>query len=333
MGKRFQTWLAKAHGGDRDAMMDVGVAYRYGRGVERDPKRARLWYERAAALDEPNAHGNLSLMYRYGEGARKNPRRSFVHAKRSAELGNVRRAIDVACAHLDGWGTRRNRKLGLAQLEVLEERGIWRARRTLALRWIAGDGLRKDVKRGLALLQKGAGRGDEESWRALGDYFHDLRGTSGCADAIIHYRHAARLGSVRAMVNLHDCFEEGHPGVVEKDERKAVAWLRRAVKAHYDESGHDDSWAWYLLAERMIRGRGVRLDVRGGLRLLWRAARDEQGGAWLLLAELAFEGHGMKRDLRKARFWLRKAKEREQDTRALERRMSAAGSRRGARKS
>jgi len=322
MGKRFDSWLARARAGDASAATDVGVAYRYGVGVSPSLPRALQWYRRAAKLGEPHAHGNLSLCYLYGDGVPKSARRFLVHARAAARLGHIRSAIRVACAHLDGTGTSKNSKLGVKQLEALEAEGYGRARRTLARRLIDGDGVRKDVPRGLLLLRKGAGWGDEESWRDLATYYHSKEhGAAGYITALRFYRRAARGGSVAAMLNLHDCYEEGHVGAVQKDDRRAVAWLRRALKAPIDDDTRDSSWAQFLYAERLIEGRGVRRDLRKGIRMLWRATREEQGAAWLTLAELAFEGKGMKRDLRSARNWMLKAKALEQDTRKLERRM------------
>jgi hypothetical protein len=189
----------------------------------------------------------------------------------------------------------------------------------------------KDAELGLRLLLHGARQGDADSLRDLGTFHHDDElGPPGYRRAIGYYKRAARLGSVFAMIRLHECFDEGHDHAVQKDARRASAWLRRAVEAPYDEDF--SSWGWFLFAEQLIEGRGVRKDLPQAIRLLRRSARDEYGAAWLSLAELAFEGKGMKRDLRKAREWIVKAKWLDQDTRKLERRISAADSGRGARR-
>ena len=188
----------------------------------------------------------------------------------------------------------------------------------------------KDTRLGLRLFLHGARQGDEDSLRDLGTYYHDdEHGPAGYKRAIRYFRRAASLGSVFAMIRLHECYQEGHPGAVPKKLRQSMAWIRRAARAPYD--GEFSSWAWFLLAECLIEGRGVRQDLPQALRLLRRSARDEYGPAWLTLAELAFDGKGMNRDLRKARAWMRKAKSLEQDTRTLERRMKRVGRRRRAR--
>jgi TPR repeat protein len=261
-------------------------------------------------------------MYLDGQGVPVDLARFFRHASRAAQLGHTRSRIRLACAYLDGQGTRRNRRLGRKLLEDLEQEGWSRARRELARRLCDGNGMRKDAVLGLNLLQHGARQGDEDSLRDLGTYYHDEEhGPAGYRRAIRYYRRAARLGSVFAMIRLHECLDEGHVGAVRKDARLASAWLRRASAAPYDEEF--SSWAWFLRAECLIEGKGVRKDLPRAIRLLKRSARDEQGAAWLTLAELAFEGKGMRRDLRKAREWIGQAKWLGQDTRKLERRMSA----------
>jgi TPR repeat protein len=49
-------------------MYNLGVLYEHGQGVEQDYKRARRWYEKAAACGDASAMYNLGLLYANGRG-------------------------------------------------------------------------------------------------------------------------------------------------------------------------------------------------------------------------------------------------------------------------
>ncbi len=55
-------WLSKAEAGDREAMLQLGIAYHR----DGDREKARLWYEQARAGGHPNAAGRISVLNRQG---------------------------------------------------------------------------------------------------------------------------------------------------------------------------------------------------------------------------------------------------------------------------
>lgn len=58
----------EADGGDAEAQYELGMAYTVGVGVERDPKAAAAWMERAALQGFPAAVADLGVMYLNGDG-------------------------------------------------------------------------------------------------------------------------------------------------------------------------------------------------------------------------------------------------------------------------
>jgi len=56
------------------AMVRIGCLYREGKGGEGvNYGKAKIWFERAAALGDPSAMNNLSMMYAAGDGVPKDP--------------------------------------------------------------------------------------------------------------------------------------------------------------------------------------------------------------------------------------------------------------------
>ena len=75
-------------GGNRMCQHQVGYMYCQGLGVAVDYKQARLWLEKAAAQDDPNAVGALGAMYYKGGGVNPSWRRARELWARAIELGN-----------------------------------------------------------------------------------------------------------------------------------------------------------------------------------------------------------------------------------------------------
>ena len=77
-----------AEGGNAVCQYQVGMMYYSGRGVDVDYKQARLWLEKAAAQDYPNAVGSLGVMYMQGKGVTPSWRHARELYKRAIELGD-----------------------------------------------------------------------------------------------------------------------------------------------------------------------------------------------------------------------------------------------------
>jgi TPR repeat protein len=60
--KKARGWALPAELGDPSNMNDLGIIYNAGNGVPRDPRIARQWFEKAAALGNPEAKQNLRGM-------------------------------------------------------------------------------------------------------------------------------------------------------------------------------------------------------------------------------------------------------------------------------
>lgn len=84
--RALRTALAGARLGDRIAMYDAARHYRHGLGVPRDPRRALLWLERAAAAGHVKAMDDLARVYLHGElGEKPDDKRAEYWANRGLD--------------------------------------------------------------------------------------------------------------------------------------------------------------------------------------------------------------------------------------------------------
>ena len=75
-------------GGHAACQWQVGIMYCEGRGVAVDYQQARLWLEKAAARDQPDAVGMLGAMYHEGKGVTPSWRRARELYQKAIELGD-----------------------------------------------------------------------------------------------------------------------------------------------------------------------------------------------------------------------------------------------------
>ena len=69
---------AQAEGGNTEAQIAMGVAYRSGQaGVSKDPKQARAWFQKAADQKHPAGLRMLGDMYAKGEGGKRDTKKAI----------------------------------------------------------------------------------------------------------------------------------------------------------------------------------------------------------------------------------------------------------------
>lgn len=91
-------WLGPAASGDPDAQFNMGQAYKLGKGVPQDVKRAEAWYRKAAENGHIKAADTLGLLlFQDGRKAEAIP---FLQA--SAERGDPRAQYIMGIAHFNG---------------------------------------------------------------------------------------------------------------------------------------------------------------------------------------------------------------------------------------
>jgi len=83
----FWAAIEEARWGEAEAQYMVATMYEKGEGVEKDPKEAAMWYEKAADQGHPYSMYRLADMYEKGEGIAKDDAKAAEWFKKAAESG------------------------------------------------------------------------------------------------------------------------------------------------------------------------------------------------------------------------------------------------------
>ena len=121
-------WLGPAAQGDADAQFNLGQAYKLGKGVPQDLKRAESYYRKAAASGHIKAADTLGLlMFQDGRKAEALP---FLQA--SAERGEPRAMYILGIAHFNGDAVGKDWVRAYALMNRSAASGLEQAKRALA---------------------------------------------------------------------------------------------------------------------------------------------------------------------------------------------------------
>ncbi len=83
------TWLERSReSSDPNMLCEIGKQFYQGLGIDRNLATAILYFEQAAALDQPEAQYYLARMYDEGEGFVQDHERALYWYRRAAENGN-----------------------------------------------------------------------------------------------------------------------------------------------------------------------------------------------------------------------------------------------------
>ncbi|MGN0917568.1 MAG: tetratricopeptide repeat protein [Oxalobacter sp.] len=157
-----------AETGDPCATFHMGKIYSLGIGVVRDVNRAVEWYEKAMALNEARAFGNLGWFYQEGTGVKKDPVKAFELLTHAGNDGVLSAKTASGTMLLKGEGCGKDVEAGLKRIEEAFEAGYLNAGNHLADIYFEGALVPKDVDKSHAWLQKVAEAGDEKSMAMLG---------------------------------------------------------------------------------------------------------------------------------------------------------------------
>ena len=128
----YQRWLVLAKKGNAKAQNNLGILYRRGLGVKKDPIEAVKWYQKAADQGFAKAQFNLGLMYKQGNGVAKDIRKAVELYILSAENGYNRAQFAVGLRFERGKGVEKDPVKALKWFNLALDRASGRFRKSVA---------------------------------------------------------------------------------------------------------------------------------------------------------------------------------------------------------
>ncbi len=163
--KKIET---QAFAGVPEAQHDLAAIYTAGHGgVKQDYKRARVWFEQAAANGVANAAYNLGVLNHQGLGAKADMSQAIKWYTRAASLGHPEAQYNLGIAYIEGIGVPYNAQKAAAFFESAANSKIMEAAYNLGLIYENGLLGQPAPDQALAWYKNAADQGSPEAKEAL----------------------------------------------------------------------------------------------------------------------------------------------------------------------
>ncbi len=224
----YNEFLIDANKANSYAQIKLGFMLENGWGTDKNYSKAKEWYDKAADLNDPEAHIALGKLYAYGKGLTKNPEIAKAHFLTAAELGYYHAYYILGDIHNDIFAFGNNDKEALKWYLLAAERNAAAFLRNGHYSKGRGQWFRLLTPAGVILTKKAADDGNQ-----FAQFNVALRYYFGEGTAIDHvkahkYFHMAALaGNVEAQNYLAQSLVVKNPDSFDKIE--ADMWFSIAA--------------------------------------------------------------------------------------------------------
>lgn len=164
-----------AEQGFAPAQVMLAGIYQFGRrGISKDAKKARMWYEMAAAKGSSEAMTQLNAIYQQsGDVKVKNDSigENIEWLELGAKQGNVEAALMLAEMAETGRNMPQNMKRAAELYQMAADAGLFQAQAAVGKMYANGEGLPQDTEKAIFWLTKAAEQGYVEAQRKLASVY------------------------------------------------------------------------------------------------------------------------------------------------------------------
>ncbi len=201
---------------------------------KKDYATAYVWARKSAEQGNVLAQYALGLMYRDGVGVARDPAQAFAWFHKAADQGNADAQLNTAAMYANGIGVAKDDAQANVWYRKAAEQGNANAEGALGWRYYSGDyGLPQDYEQALDWLLKAARQGLAEAQGLAGIiYMGNEHGGLGrvpqnFAEGMFWLQKAAAQGNADAEFVIGVAYQNGLG--VEEDHAKAIEWYRKAA--------------------------------------------------------------------------------------------------------
>jgi TPR repeat protein len=225
----FNDIRAKAERGDRQAMLDVALAYNDGDGVERNDEKFFFWLRRAALAGEPEAAYELAYAYQRGAGTQADYEGFIEWLEEADRLGFLRATFDLAHLYKEGEGVPKDEKIFFDLVNKAALAGDSDAMLDLAFAFRDGIGTRRNRKSYESWLEKAAQLDNAEAMFHLAFEYKSRKGSPKTnLKRFFHWlKQAAEKEQPDALFHLAIAYQLGEG--VKKSPFNYFRWMKKAA--------------------------------------------------------------------------------------------------------
>lgn len=237
-------WAMKAaEEGSAAGMMNAGICYYDGMGVDKDSQTASIFFLDALEAGNTRVLNALAYMYAMGDGVSRNPDKAFEYARRAVDIGLPYSLQTLAFMYANGIGTPSDtqKARALYQKEIASNPDDGIAYHSLAV--LLSQESDEHWSESVPLFQKAADRGCSLAYQPLAHAYWRGKGVKKDMSLAAEYmQKAVESGDSEAYAYMAEMYHYGEG--VPANMQIAEAWYRKAI-----DYNPEDSYSLYSLAE------------------------------------------------------------------------------------
>lgn len=164
----FESILARAEAGDKDAQFEAGAIYFEGlSGVPKDTKTAQSWFEKSAAQGDEHAQFNLGVIYYSGTDAKQDFEKARGWFEKAAAQQNARAQFNLGVMYYRGEGVKQDYAQALEYFSEAGAQGFNEAAFNLGVMYAKGEGVTVDIGKAYAWFSAAKTYGNERAQEVI----------------------------------------------------------------------------------------------------------------------------------------------------------------------
>lgn len=296
----FEDSLREAEHGDSDAMLSVGLCYKFGEGVKQNDSKAFEWIMKSAETNNVRAMQLVGLLYYEGIGVEKNLNEACKWLIKSADLIIDENLVDGDMLLMAGFSYLMGSDLFIESDDF---------------------NIAENERKAFETFKRSANLGDTRAIVYLGYcYCLGFGVEQDNEKAFEYFTKATNLGDNKAMLLVGLCYDEGIG--VEKNYSKAFEYFNKAMSIRNYSIRADDmygidnaqdediiSWALFCIGDYYANGKGVKQDYKQAFKFFMKSAELGDTEAMANVGLYYWQGKGISQDYEEALNWSLKAAE------------------------
>jgi len=196
---------------DVESIFLLGKCHFEGIGTSVDKGKGFDLILRAAEREHPSAQNYVAVLYLEGDYVEKNPRVALRWLNKAVVNGDAKALYNVSELIDEGVHLAKDFDKSLDCLKRSADLNCPEANMKLGLMYLDGKGIEQDVGVGIGYLERATALGDKDAPEELGDYYGDRREDGDIDRAVDYYEKAVRNGNKNVLYDLgmiHNVVEE-----------------------------------------------------------------------------------------------------------------------------